>query len=322
MFTTDRNGTQSSNPQRWREGNRTMADGSSARRITAPAVLARKGGAKLKMVTAYDAPTARIADRAGADIILVGDSVANVVLGHDDTLAVSMDVMVHHTAAVSRTKPHALVVGDMPWLSYHSSTEDTVANAGRFVREGGASAVKLEGGRKRLPMIGAVLDAEIPVMGHLGLTPQSVHSMGGYRVQGKEAQAAYEMISDASALADAGVFSIVLEGVPDVVAEIVTNEVPVPTIGIGAGLNCDGQVLVFHDVTGLGAGEYLPKFVRQYAHLADDAVAALEEFFADVESGVFPSDAETYHMSAESAEILRNLSSPSDHLMADEAMEA
>ncbi|GMR02541.1 MAG: 3-methyl-2-oxobutanoate hydroxymethyltransferase [Acidimicrobiia bacterium] len=299
-----------------------MTDGSRAGRITAPAVLARKGGAKLKMVTAYDAPTARIADRAGADIILVGDSVANVVLGHDDTLAVSMDVMVHHTAAVARTKPHALVVGDMPWLSYHSSTEETVANAGRFIREGGASAVKLEGGRKRLPMIEAVLDAEIPVMGHLGLTPQSVHSMGGYRVQGKEAQAAYEMISDASALSDVGVFSIVLEGVPDIVAEIVTNEVPVPTIGIGAGLNCDGQVLVFHDVTGLGAGEYLPKFVRQYAHLADDAVTALEAFFADVEAGVFPSEAETYHMSAESAEILRNLSSPSDHLMADEAMEA
>lgn len=299
-----------------------MADGASARRITAPAIFGMKGKTKIKMVTAYDAPTARIADSAGADIILVGDSVANVVLGHDDTLAVTVDVMVHHTAAVSRTRPTALVVGDMPWLSYHSSTEDTVANAGRLVREGGASAVKLEGGRKRVPMIEAVVDAEIPVMGHLGLTPQSVNAMGGYRVQGKQAQAAYEMISDAHALADAGVFSIVLEGVPDAVAEIVTKEIPVPTVGIGAGSQCDGQVLVFHDVTGLGAGEYLPKFVRQYANLADDAVSALKEFFDDVESGAFPSEAETYHMSAASEEILRNLSNPADHLMADEAMES
>jgi 3-methyl-2-oxobutanoate hydroxymethyltransferase len=306
-----------------------MSDSDKARTVepaprkpmTAPMVVARKGEAKLKMVTAYDAPTALIADRAGADIILVGDSVANVVLGHGDTLAVSVDVMVHHTAAVTRTKPKALVVADMPWLSYHSSTEDTVANAGKLVQDGGAGAVKLEGGRKRLPMVTAVLDAEIPVMGHLGLTPQSVHSMGGYKVQGKEAQAAYELISDAHALADAGVFAIVLEGVPDVVAQIVTNEIVIPTIGIGAGTHCDGQVLVFHDVTGLGAGEYLPKFVRQYANLADDAVAAIEEFFADVESGAFPSDAETYHMPAESAEILRNLSDPSDHFLADEAME-
>ncbi|MGI9584903.1 MAG: 3-methyl-2-oxobutanoate hydroxymethyltransferase [Acidimicrobiia bacterium] len=290
-------------------------------KVTAPGVRARKGGAKLKMITAYDAPTARIADRAGADMILVGDSLANVVLAHDDTLAVTVDVMVHHTAAVARTKPNALVVGDMPWLSYHSSTEEAVANAGRFIREGGAEAVKLEGGRKRLPMINAVLDAEIPVLGHLGLTPQSVHAMGGYRVQGKEAQVAYEMISDARALTDAGVFGLVLEGVPDVVAEIVTDEIEVPTIGIGAGVHCDGQVLVFHDVTGLGAGEYVPKFVRQYANLADDAVAAVEAYFADVESGAFPGEAETYHMSEESAEILRNLSVRSSDIMADEAME-
>jgi len=293
-----------------------------ATKVTAPAVLARKGGSKLKMVTAYDAPTARIADRAGADIILVGDSVANVVLGYEDTLAVTVDVMIHHTAAVSRTKPDALIVGDMPWLSYHSSVADTVANAGRFIQEGGAGAVKLEGGRKRLDMVHAVLDAEIPVMGHLGLTPQSVHAMGGYRVQGKEAHAAYELISDAHALSDAGVFAIVLEGVPDTVAEIVTQEIEAPTIGIGAGAHCDGQVLVFHDVTGLGAGEYLPKFVKQYGQLADAAVAALEEFFSDVESGDFPSEAETYHMPPESEKILRNLSNPSDHLMADEAMES
>ena len=290
-------------------------------KVTAPAVRARKGGAKLKMVTAYDYPTARIADRAGADIILVGDSVGNVVLGYDDTLHVTVDDMIHHTAAVARAKPSGLIVGDMPWLSYHSSPQETVVNAGRFIRDGGAEAVKLEGGRKRLPMIEAVIDAEIPVMGHLGLTPQSIHAMGGYRVQGKEAQAAYELISDARALTDAGVFSIVLEGVPDVVAEIVTQEIEVPTIGIGAGRATDGQVLVFHDITGLGAGGYVPKFVRTYAELADDAVTAIEAFFADVDGGAFPDESETYHMSDESEGILRGMSSgPASHILADEEM--
>jgi 3-methyl-2-oxobutanoate hydroxymethyltransferase len=276
--------------------------------VTAPMIRARKGRAKIRMTTAYDYPTARIADRAGADIILVGDSVANVVLGHDDTLSVDVGTMVHHTAAVVRAEPRALIVGDMPWMSYHVSPEETVVNAARLVRDGGASAVKLEGGRKRVEMIEAVIDAEIPVMGHLGLTPQSVKAMGGYRVQGKEAQAAYEMISDAIALVDAGVFSIVLEGVPDRVAQIITAEVPVPTIGIGAGAGCDGQVLVIHDVLGFGGGDYLPKFVRPYANLADDAVAALERFFDDIETGAFPSADETYHMADESFEILRGLS--------------
>lgn len=299
-----------------------------ARTITAPDIAARKGGPKIKMVTAYDFPLARIADRAGTDIILVGDSLANVVLGFDDTLSVSVDVMVHHTAAVARAKPRALIVGDMPWLSYHTSPEDTVRNAGRFVREGGAGAVKLEGGRKRLPMIEAVLAAEIPVMGHLGLTPQSIHAMGGFRVQGKQAGAAYDLISDALALEDAGVFAVVLEGVPDVLADMVTQEVGIPTIGIGAGSGCDGQVLVMHDVLGLGGGDYLPKFVRQYASLADDAVAALEAFYGDIDSGEFPAEAETYHMPEESASILREMSTsrrdltiPADDLMADEAME-
>jgi len=276
-------------------------------KVTVPGIRSRKGGAKIRMVTAYDHPSAIIADRAGADIILVGDSVANVVLGHEDTLAVDVDVMVHHTAAVTRAKPNALVVGDMPWMSYHVSPEDTVRNAGRFVREGGAEAVKLEGGRKRLAAIEKVIDAEIPVMGHLGLTPQSVHAMGGYKVQGKEAQAAYEMISDAHSLANAGVFSLVLEAVPEKVAEIVTREIPIPTIGIGAGGRCDGQVLVYHDVLGLGSGDFQPKFVRRYANLADDAVAAMERFFADIESGEFPAEDETYHMAAESAEILAGL---------------
>jgi 3-methyl-2-oxobutanoate hydroxymethyltransferase len=299
-----------------------------AKSLTAPDIAARKGGPKIKMVTAYDFPLAKIADRAGTDIILVGDSLANVVLGFDDTLSVGVDVMVHHTAAVTRARPRALVVGDMPWLSYHTSPEDTVRNAGRFVREGGAGAVKLEGGRKRLAMIKAVLAAEIPVMGHLGLTPQSVHAMGGFRVQGKQADQAYDLISDAKALEDAGVFAIVLEGVPDVLAGMVTAEVGVPTIGIGAGVGCDGQVLVMHDLLGLGGGDHLPRFVRRYATLADDAVAALEAFYADIDSGAFPSDAETYHMPEESAAILREMSrrrtdqtTAADDLMADEAME-
>ncbi len=282
-------------------------------KITVPGIRSRKGGAKIKMVTAYDHPSAVIADRAGADIILVGDSVANVVLGHEDTLAVDVDVMVHHTAAVSRAQPDALVVGDMPWMSYHVSAEDTVRNAGRFIREGDAGAVKLEGGRKRLEAIEKVLDAEIPVMGHLGLTPQSIHAMGGYKVQGKQAQAAYELISDAQSLAGAGVFALVLEAVPDKVAETVTREIPIPTIGIGAGPHCDGQVLVYHDVLGLGSGDFQPKFVRRYANLADDAVAAMERFFADIESGDFPSDEETYHMAADSAEILAGLADLEAH---------
>ncbi|HSM02634.1 MAG TPA: 3-methyl-2-oxobutanoate hydroxymethyltransferase [Acidimicrobiia bacterium] len=272
-------------------------------KVTAPAVRAAKGGPKLRMITAYDAPSARIADDAGADIILVGDSVANVVLGRETTLTVTVDDMVHHTKAVSGTAPAALVVGDMPWMSYHVSIEDTVRNAGRLVREGGAEAVKLEGGRKRLPMIEAVLDAEIPVMGHVGLTPQSVHAMGGYRVQGKQVEAARALMADARALDEAGVFSIVLEGVPDVLAELITKEVGAPTIGIGAGAKVDGQVLVFHDLLGLGRGR-LPKFVRQYADLSGIATEAVARWFEDVQKGDFPSDAETYHMPEEVARAL------------------
>mgnify|MGYP001823387574 FL=1 len=299
-------------------------------RITAPAIKARKGGDKIRMVTAYDEPTAHIADRAGADIILVGDSVANAVLGRSDTLGMTIDEMVYHTASVARAKPNALIVGDMPWLSYHTTPKEAVHNAGRLIREGHAETVKLEGGEKRLEVIRAVLDAEIPVMAHLGLTPQSVHAMGGYRVQGKQAAAAYELITEAKMLADAGVFAIVLEGVPDVVAGMVTDEVAVPTIGIGAGAACDGQVLVFHDVLGLH-DKRTAKFVRQYAQLADVAVEALEQFFADIQSGEFPGDAETYHMPEDSAEILRELRETSpdlpgsglvtDSFLADEAME-
>jgi 3-methyl-2-oxobutanoate hydroxymethyltransferase len=274
-------------------------------KVTAPLIKDRKGGPKISMVTAYDYPSAVIADRAGVDIILIGDSVANVVHGMDDTLGVDVDNMILHTRAVKRANPSALVVTDMPWLSFHISPEESVRNAGRIVREGGAEAVKLEGGVKRIPMVEAILDAEIPVMGHVGLTPQSVHRMGGFKVQGKVVEVARDLIEDARALSEAGCFSIVIEGVPDVLGEIITKEIDAPTIGIGAGPHTDGQVLVFHDVLGLGSGKH-PKFVRSYASLADDAVAALERYIADVESGSFPGDDESYHVTDEvAAELLR-----------------
>ena len=271
-------------------------------RTTAPSVRTRKvrdGDAPLVMVTAYDAPGARMADEAGVDLLLVGDSLAMVVLGYDDTLQVTVHDIAHHTAAVARTAPSALVVADLPWLSYHVSVEDTVRNAATLVRAG-ATAVKLEGGAKRVPMVEALVAAEIPVMGHLGLTPQSVHAMGGFKVQGKDADAARGLVDDALALVHAGAFALVLEGVPDAVARMVTDAVPVPTIGIGAGRHCDGQVLVLHDVLGL-EDRRAPKFVRRYADLKALGTAALATFAADVRAGAFPSEAETYHLAADVA---------------------
>jgi 3-methyl-2-oxobutanoate hydroxymethyltransferase len=276
----------------------TGKEAAVAASITAPAVRSRKvrtGSDPLVMVTAYDAPGARMADEAGVDLILVGDSLAMVVLGYDDTLQVTIDDMAHHVAAVARAKPRPLVVGDLPWLSYHVSVEDAVRNAALLVRAG-AEAVKLEGGRKRLPVIEAIIDAEVPVMGHLGLTPQSVHAMGGFKVQGKQRSAALALVDDAHALEEAGCFSIVLEGVPDEVARMVTDAVSVPTIGIGAGRQCDGQVLVFHDLLGL-EDRIIPKFVRRYADLKAAGVGALSAFAADVRSGRFPADAESYRLS-------------------------
>ena len=283
------------------------------KQMTVPAVRARKardGASPLVMVTAYDAPGARMADAAGVDLLLVGDSVAMVVLGYDDTLQVTVEDLAHHTAAVARglaaagegDAPKPLVVADLPWLSYHTTPVDTVQNAARLIRAG-AQAVKLEGGRKRLPMVEALVDAEIPVMGHLGLTPQSVHAMGGFKVQGREHAAALELVADAKALAAAGCFALVLEGVPDEVARMVTDAVDVPTIGIGAGPGCDGQVLVFHDVLGI-EDRLAPKFVRRYADLRSTAVEALAAFAADVRSGAFPSAGESYHLSTEVAETL------------------
>jgi 3-methyl-2-oxobutanoate hydroxymethyltransferase len=246
------------------------------------------------MVTAYDAPSARTVDAAGVDAILVGDSLAMVVLGYDDTLQVTTADMVHHVAAVARTRPNALVVADLPWLSYHVNREETVRNAASLIRAG-AGAVKLEGGVKRIDAVKAILDTEIPVMGHIGLTPQSIHALGGFKVQGKELDAAQALTDDAIALADAGCFAIVLECVPDAVARMITESVPVPTIGIGAGRHCDGQVLVFHDLLGL-EDRNLPKFVRQYADLREISTTAVSQFVGDVQTGTFPSSEETYHM--------------------------
>jgi 3-methyl-2-oxobutanoate hydroxymethyltransferase len=283
----------------------TPVSGKVAPPRTAPAVCAHKvrdGFDPLVMVTAYDAPSARMVDAAGVDLILVGDSVAMVVLGYDDTLQVSIEDMAHHTAAVARAKPDAMIVGDLPWLSYHVSVEETVMNAARLIRAG-AAAVKLEGGSSRVPMIDALVAAEIPVMGHIGLTPQSVHAMGGFKIQGKSAEAALELVHEAKALAHAGCFAIVLEGIPREVAAAVTAAVDVATIGIGAGPDCDGQVLVFHDVLGV-QDDLQPRFVRRYADLKAVGIAGLERYAADVRSGEFPGPDESYALSDEAAEAL------------------
>lgn len=265
------------------------------RNVTIPSVrAARSEGRRLVMVTAYDTPSGRAADEAGVDIVLVGDSLAMVVLGHPDTLSVTMTEMVHHTAAVSRGVARALLVGDMPYLSYHTGWRDAVRNAGRLVQEGRAHAVKLEGGRKRVDVIEALVDAEIPVMGHVGLTPQSTHALGGYRVQGRDAERAEQLMEDAQAIAHAGVFAVVLEGVPDAVGAAITTELSVPTIGIGAGPGCDGQVLVFHDLLGWSGHGPSPRFVRRYAELGREATAAIAAFGEDVRSGGYPAPEEWY----------------------------
>jgi 3-methyl-2-oxobutanoate hydroxymethyltransferase len=268
--------------------------------VTVPEIRARKrhrGDDPIVMITAYDAPFARLVDAAGVDIILVGDTLAEVVLGQGDTLHVGIEDMAHHVAAVARAHPRALVLGDMPWLSYHLEASDSVRNAAALVRAG-AQAVKLEGGRRRVDAIRSIVDAEIPVMGHLGLTPQSVNAMGGYKVQGREAVAASELRHDATALSAAGCFAVVLEGVPDALAERITAEVDIPTIGIGAGAACDGQVIVLHDLLGLAEGDPA-RFVRRYADLGSATTKAVSEWAADVRAGRYPSDAESYHASAE-----------------------
>src|SRR5688572_7187153 len=269
------------------------------KKSTAPSIRAMKGKSRIGMLTAYDYPSAKVADAAGADILLVGDSLGMVVLGYPDTLSVTVEDMLHHTRAVARGAKTALLVGDMPYLSYHVSLEESVRNAGRFI-QAGAHAVKVEGAKaSRIKTIEAILDAEIPVMGHIGLTPQSVNALGGFKLQGKNAEDARRLLDEAVALERAGCFSIVLECVPSELAAMITEQVTIPTIGIGAGPSCDGQVLVYHDVLGMYDG-HTPKFVRKYANAGADMQTALEAFLSDVRDGKFPDEEkESFHMASE-----------------------
>lgn len=262
-------------------------------KVTAPALRARKGAEPIVALTAYDYPSARLVDEAGVDLVLVGDSVANVIFGYDSTIPVTLDEMLLVSRAVRRGVKNALVVGDLPFGTYHESPEQAVRSAIRFVKEGGVEAVKLEGGRTRAEAVRRIVDAEIPVLGHVGLTPQSVHRLGGYRVQGKTVEAARSLVEDAEALEEAGVFGIVLEAVPAEIARLVTRRVGVPTIGIGAGGHCDGQILVYTDLVGLSFG-HTPKFVRRYADAAGLISEAVARYAADVRAGAFPSEAESY----------------------------
>ncbi len=258
----------------------------------------KRQGTRIAMVTAYDAAGARLAEAAGMDIVLVGDSAAMVVLGHDSTLPVTMDEMLFMTRSVSRAVRHPLVVGDMPFGSYQVSDSDAVRNAIRFVKEGGADTVKLEGAGRMLPRVRAIVESGIPVMGHLGLTPQSVTALGGYKAQGRTAAKAKRLVDDALALQEAGCYSLVLEAVPTAVAARVTQALAIPTIGIGAGPECDGQVLVYHDLLGLTEG-HTARFVKRYADLATVIREALAAFVADVRSGAYPEERHTYGMPAD-----------------------
>ena len=242
---------------------------------------------KISMLTSYDYSTAAMVDAAGIDMILVGDSLGMVVLGYENTLSVTMDDMIHHTKAVVRATSKSMVVGDMPFLSYHISLQEAVRNAGRFIQEAGAQAIKLEGGVERIDTVKAILDAQIPVMGHIGLTPQSVNQLGGFRVQGKDLDGAKKLIEDARAMEAAGVFAIVLECVPTELAKKITAELSIPTIGIGAGPYCDGQVLVINDMLGFFKG-HIPKFVKKYANLEPLIMEALQAYKREVEQGIFP----------------------------------
>ncbi len=262
------------------------------KKITVPIIREAKGRRKLTMVTAYDAPSARIVDEAGIDIALVGDSLGMVIQGKPDTLSVTLEQMVYHTEMVARATTRALVVGDMPFLSFQISDERTIESAGRLI-QAGAAAVKLEGGGRIAGRIRAMTEIGIPVMAHLGLMPQSIHQMGGYKVQGRDAEQARRLLDEAKRVEDAGAFAVVLEGMPAPLATQMTEQLSIPTIGIGAGSHCDGQVLVFHDLVGL-SGDRTPTFVRRYADLRVTAVEAVRKFKADVEAGRFPSEGESY----------------------------
>lgn len=283
----------------------TGANGSSLdnSKVTVPELLQRKTLAaesqtkKITCLTAYDYPTARIVDGAGVDVVLVGDSLAMVMLGYESTLPLTLEESLHHTKAVRRGVQRALLVADMPYGSYHGDLSESVRNAMRFVKEAGAEAVKIEGGERRLELISRLTEAEIPVMGHVGLTPQSVNALGGYRVQGKTPNAAEQLLRDARSVEAAGAFSIVLEAMPRELAAEITKAVQIPTIGIGAGPDCDGQILVLHDMLGL-TFQGAPKFARRYANVGETIFNAVREYSSDVQSGSFPTDAESYHTPA------------------------
>jgi 3-methyl-2-oxobutanoate hydroxymethyltransferase len=265
--------------------------------------LKKKRGEIITMLTAYDYPTALAVDLAGIDSILVGDSLGMVVLGYENTLPVTMDEMIHHCKAVARGAKYALLIGDMPFMSYQASVEDAVRNAGRFLQEAGMDAVKLEGGRERREAIEVIVGAGIPVMGHIGLTPQSVHQLGGFRAQGKSAEAAKHLLEDALILQEAGCFGIVLETIPAQLAKLMSEKLEIPTIGIGAGVGCDGQVLVTHDLLGL-FDRFTPRFVKKYAHLHQEMATAITSYKIDVENGTFPAEEHSLDMAEDDFEAL------------------
>ena len=274
-------------------------------KVNAPSLkTSKQRGERLVCLTAYDFPTARIVDEAGIDIILVGDSLGNVVLGYGNTVPVTLDEILIHLKAVRRAVQRALLVADMPYGSFHTGADDAVRNALRLVKEGGAEAIKLEGGHKRVQLVKRLVDEEIAVMGHIGLTPQSINKLGAYRVQGKTAVTARQLLDDARALEDAGAFAIVLEVVPREIASLITESVSIPTIGIGAGAGCDIQVLVLHDMLGLSFGK-LARFVRPYANLHEVITNAVTRYADDVRNGTYPSNDESYALPAEAAEELK-----------------
>jgi len=274
-------------------------------KVSAPTLKSSKQrGERLVCLTAYDYPTARVLDEAGIDVILVGDSLGNVVLGYGNTVPVTLAEILIHLKAVRRAVERALLVADMPYGTFHTGEDDAVRNALRLVKEGGAEAIKLEGGHKRVPLVKRLVDEEISVMGHIGLTPQSINQLGAYRVQGKTPRAAQQLIDDAKALEDAGAFAVVLEVVPREIAKLVTESISIPTIGIGAGSHCDIQVLVLHDMLGLSFSKQA-RFVRPYANLREVITDAVTRYADDVRNGTYPSDAESYALPAETAEALK-----------------
>ncbi|MBN1227151.1 MAG: 3-methyl-2-oxobutanoate hydroxymethyltransferase [Deltaproteobacteria bacterium] len=271
------------------------------KKITVSDLMVKKEtGKKITMITAYDYPTARMVDQAGIDIILIGDSLGMVVLGYPSTVSVTMEEMLHHSKAVTRAVQYAFVIGDMPFMSYQTSIEKAIENAGRFIKEGMCDAVKLEGGIEVLPVVKAIVNTGIPVCAHIGLTPQTATKLGGFKVQGKDAQSARSLINSAKELENAGAFMVVMECIPDVIASRITDDLKIPTIGIGAGRDCDGQVLVYHDTVGLFE-RFTPRFVKQYIKLGPMIVNALKDYKREVEGGIFPGEEHIFKMSEEEA---------------------